>query len=133
MPILAAHRTVLVLRNTTQQGVSVCHSLAVFSRYLVCDADDGPRRRSRTPRGFSYSALALPNLGQGLATVVAHGLVGSALGLYAWNFVAARSGEVGMDGYELLLVYVEAKQEEGGGCGGGGRVPVRLAACLFQA
>lgn len=71
----------------------MCHSLAVFSRYLVCDADDAPRRRCRAPGGFSYSALALPNLGQGLATVVAHGLVGSALGLYAWNFVAARSGK----------------------------------------
>eukprot|EP00752_Nemacystus_decipiens_P011002 g9776.t1 len=74
--------------------VSVCHSLAIFSRYLVCDADDAPRRRCRAPGGFSYSALALPNLGQGLATVVAHGLVGSALGLYAWNFVAARSGQL---------------------------------------
>lgn len=74
----------------------MCHSLAVFSRYLVCDADDAPRRRCRAPGGFSYSALALPNLGQGLATVVAHGLIGAALGLYAWNFVPARAGVVGM-------------------------------------
>lgn len=79
------------------QVVSVCHSLAVFSRYLVCDADDAPRRRCRAPGGFSYSALALPNLGQGLATVVAHGLVGASLGLYAWNFVAPRAGEVGVE------------------------------------
>ena len=80
----------------------MCHSLAVFSRYLVCDADDAPRRRCRAPGGFSYSALALPNLGQGLATVVAHGMIGSALGLYAWNFVAARSGEVGICAPESL-------------------------------
>lgn len=89
--------------------VSFFHSLAAFSRYLVCDADDSPRRRSRsrsrrphrTTAGgiggdLSYSALALPNLGQGLATVLAHGLVGMSLGLYAWNVVAARAGEGGV-------------------------------------
>ncbi|CAM9422121.1 unnamed protein product [Pylaiella littoralis] len=92
--------------------VSFFHILAAFSRYLVCDADDSPRHRRRRRssssssstaggpgrrgggRDFSYSALALPNLGQGLATVVAHGLIGMSLGLYAWNIVAARAGEL---------------------------------------
>ncbi|CAM9728450.1 unnamed protein product, partial [Ectocarpus sp. 13 AM-2016] len=69
--------------------VALCHSLAVFSRYLVCDADDAPRRRAASG-GFSYSALALPNLGQGLATIVAHWLIGMALGFFAWNFAAPR-------------------------------------------
>lgn len=78
--------------DSREQVVALCHSLAVFSRYLVCDADDAPRRRAAAG-GFSYSALALPNLGQGLATVVAHWLIGMALGLFAWNFAAPRGGE----------------------------------------
>lgn len=67
------------------QVVPLFHALAAFFRYLVCDADDAPRRRGG-------SALALPKPGQALATVVAHGLVGMSLGGYAWIILAADEG-----------------------------------------